>query len=651
MYILHFTFDNMTKLRLGIATALAAAVTTAFLRAAPVLKVTITALPNPAPQSGADFGESVTGIGDVNGDGVGDVAVGAPGANRVYVFSGQNRALLRTIADPNGTGHRFGFAVSSTSDVNGDGIDDLVVGAPGPVPSPLVLPCVVMPCPVPDPLYGRAFVFSGATGALIRTLVPTNEFTGFGISVAPLGDVTGDSVPDIAVGMVPLGTASSFGRAYAFSGASAAMLWSTDEPGGKQVPSFGFRLAAIGDLTGDGRRDLLVSAPFHDADPDPNVFLLAGAVYLLSGATGAIVRTHTNPTPADNDLFGSSIAAVGDQNGDGGEDYAIGHSGKDVVHLVNGKTGASSGTVSGPQAAAAFGFSLAAVGDQDGDGRADFWIGAPAAGKAYLVTFSGTTLATAVDAGQAPPSGGFGWSMSATGNLGGDSPADLIVGKPGEASGSGTAFIVTLAANKPPVANAGADQTIECAASTGTTVTLDASGSSDPDGDALTYVWRDSNNVVVATTAVTTVSLALGTHTFTVTVSDAFGGVDTDSVAIVVDDTTVPTLTLELSPSVLWPPNHSLVPIAASFSASDACDASPAIRLMSVSSNELDNGSGDGNTSTDIQGADIGTADPSLLLRAERAGGGTGRVYTITYAAVDASNNTVTATRQVTVPH
>jgi hypothetical protein len=623
----------------------------ALLGAAPTLKVTVLPVPQPAPQTGADFGESVAGLGDVDGDGVADLAVGAPGTDRVYILSGATRGVLRTIADPNGTGHRFGFAVAPAGDVNGDGVDDVAVGAPGPSPAPLPLPCVLPPCATPDPSYGRAFVFSGKTGGLIHTVVPADDFVGFGISVASLGDVNGDGVPDLAVGMVPFGASSSIGRVYAFSGATNALLWIAAEPGGKQLPSFGLRLGSIGDLNGDGRRDLLVSAPFHDVNPDPAVGVYAGAVYLVSGATGAIFRTHSSATPTDNALFGSAVAGAGDQNGDGLEDYAIGESGEGLVHLFSGKTGASAGTLSAPASGDSFGFTLAPVGDQDGDGHVDFWVGAPGGGKVYLMTWSGTSLAAAVDSAPAPPSGGFGWSLAATGNLGGDSTGDLIVGKPGDGSGNGAAFIVLLAANKPPVAKAGADQVIECASPNGTAVTLNGSASSDPDGDALTFEWRDSNGHVIANAATVNVSIGLGTHTFTLTVSDGFGGVASDSVVVAVNDTTAPTLTLGLVPDRLWPPNHQLTPIAASAAASDVCDASPSIQLVSIVSSEPDNGLGDGNTGGDIQDAEIGANDGSFRLRSERSGTGPGRVYTVTYSAVDASKNTTTAIALVTVPH
>ena len=143
----------------------------------------------------------------------------------------------------------------------------------------------------------------------------------------------------------------------------------------------------------------------------------------------------------------------------------------------------------------------------------------------------------------------------------------------------------------------------------------------------------------------------LGTHTVTLTVSDG-GLIDTDSVNItVLQDTTAPTLNVTLSPNMLWPPNHKLVKITATIDASDTCDVSPTVKLLSITSNEPDNGLGDGNTRDDIQGAEFGTDDREFLLRAERSGTGSGRLYSVTYETVDASGNVTEATAEVTVPH
>ena len=117
------------------------------------------------------------------------------------------------------------------------------------------------------------------------------------------------------------------------------------------------------------------------------------------------------------------------------------------------------------------------------------------------------------------------------------------------------------------------------------------------------------------------------------------------------NDTTPPIISVTLSPDVLWPPNHKMIEISASVTISDDVDPSPTFVLTSIESNEPDNGKGDGNTVGDIQGDDLGTPDVSFQLRAERAGGGDGRIYTVTYTATDASGNSASGSATVTVPH
>jgi len=204
--------------------------------------------------------------------------------------------------------------------------------------------------------------------------------------------------------------------------------------------------------------------------------------------------------------------------------------------------------------------------------------------------------------------------------------------------------------NGTPVADAGSDQTVEQTNHAGAEVTLDGSGSSDPDGDSLTYDWTWSGGS--ATGENPTVTLPSGATTITLTVSDDELS-DTDEVVITVVDTTPPEITVSVSPDTLWPPNHKMVEITATVTVSDMCDLSPVITLTSIASNEPDDakGNGDGNTENDIQGAEFGTKDYAFLLRAERAGNGDGRVYTITYTATDASGNRVIGTAIVIVPH
>jgi hypothetical protein len=112
-----------------------------------------------------------------------------------------------------------------------------------------------------------------------------------------------------------------------------------------------------------------------------------------------------------------------------------------------------------------------------------------------------------------------------------------------------------------------------------------------------------------------------------------------------VGDRTPPTLKVAASPAMLWPPNNKLVPVTVAVTVSDDTDPNPAVTLVSIT------GDDSGNVAKDIAGAALGTDDRSFELRAQRSGSGTGRTYTITYGAKDASGNSTTARTAVTVPH
>jgi hypothetical protein len=118
-----------------------------------------------------------------------------------------------------------------------------------------------------------------------------------------------------------------------------------------------------------------------------------------------------------------------------------------------------------------------------------------------------------------------------------------------------------------------------------------------------------------------------------------------------VRDTQPPQVALALSHQELWPPNHRLVTVTATVQVTDRCDPSASFQLLSVTSNERDDGQGDGDTSGDIQGVEPGTPDTSFLLRAERSGAGSGRVYTVVYRARDGAGNVAPAVAVVRVPH
>lgn len=209
-------------------------------------------------------------------------------------------------------------------------------------------------------------------------------------------------------------------------------------------------------------------------------------------------------------------------------------------------------------------------------------------------------------------------------------------------------------ANKPPVANAGASQTLECAGHAGTLVTLNGSSSSDPDGDVLSFVWTDETNKVVGNTAVAQVNLACGAHTFTLTVTDPGKLSSTATTSVIVQDTTAPSLSVSLSPDVLRPANHKLVQVTATIQTSDNCDANPAVELVSITSSEPQHDRDEHGRRLDIQAVGggpvpFGTDVRTFLLRAEHSEHHTPLVYIVTYQARDAAGNTTLATALVSV--
>jgi hypothetical protein len=200
--------------------------------------------------------------------------------------------------------------------------------------------------------------------------------------------------------------------------------------------------------------------------------------------------------------------------------------------------------------------------------------------------------------------------------------------------------------NRPPVANAGPDENIECSGHDGTPVTLNGTDSNDPDGDALTFTWTGPFGT--ATGSAPTVSLPNGSHTITLTVTDEPGASATDTVVMTVADTTPPEITSAVADrSSLWPPNHRMVPVTIAVTATDACSPTVTCAITEVTSDEPVDGGGDGNTSPDWEI----TGDLTVDLRAERAGGGDGRVYTITVGCSDDAGNTATRGVEVAVPH
>jgi hypothetical protein len=163
-------------------------------------------------------------------------------------------------------------------------------------------------------------------------------------------------------------------------------------------------------------------------------------------------------------------------------------------------------------------------------------------------------------------------------------------------------------------------------------------GSYDPEGGALTYAQDPAG------------PYGLGDTMVTLTVTDETGLSDSCTATVTVVDTTPPELMVSLSPDTLWAPNHQMVDITATVIATDNC-GEPMVVLTGLTSNEPDDGSGDGSTINDIQDAEIGMADFNFKLRAERSAHGEGRIYTASYAAMDSSGNMTGADAIVFVPH
>jgi len=209
-------------------------------------------------------------------------------------------------------------------------------------------------------------------------------------------------------------------------------------------------------------------------------------------------------------------------------------------------------------------------------------------------------------------------------------------------AGAPDAFVSHIVVNHAPVADAGPDQRVAADAACRAAVTLDATRSSDPDGDRLSYAWSGAFGSAAA--AQPTVTLGTGVNAIALTVDDGDGGVASDEVRVSVINSVAPAIGAATAvPSRISPPNHQMVPVSIDAIVSPACGTTATCRITSVTSSEPANATGDGHTGTDW----IITGPMTLQLRAERSGSGAGRVYTITVECTDSDGNA--SSRSVTV--
>lgn len=347
--------------------------------------------------------------------------------------SAHGQELLSSYASPVNDSLTRSF--TAIGDVNGDGVTDHLSGAPG-----------------ANNQLGQATVHSGANGALLTTL--SGDFTGsqFGWSVAAVHDVDGDGVPDFAVGAPASSTPAATGTVFVYSGASANLIRRIS--GSTAGDGFGFGLAGLGDIDGDGLADLLISSPFADSS--------RGQVSAYSGDTGALLATRLGGQAGD--LYGASLAGTlssGDGSpepiigksllsGDGSPEPIIGAalSGDGSPEPIIGATQAANGgpgyieiltrdnltllaTVQGDQNGDRFGWSVSQAGDVDGDGTLDFIAGAhpdSQLASGYARVLSGWDGATLLLLSDNTSDSGFGSSVAGIGDVDGDGHDDLAVG-------------------------------------------------------------------------------------------------------------------------------------------------------------------------------------------------------------------------------
>lgn len=418
-------------------------------------------------------------VGDFDGDGTDDLAIGAPcsaasatAAGAVHILYGP-LAEGRSLADADATllgaaaGDFLGEGLAAV-DLDGDGADELVTSSPGPFvgAGPAGDACFATPVQSGTNRPGEAYVLRGGerrsgtavareeADAVLAGLSPADFF---GLDVAGTGDVDGDGEADLLVGAhgpgsLPSGGGSAFLFTQPLEGQVSAAQATTQLFGEAPADLAGVSLAS-GDLDGDGHTDLFVGAPGHEVSVER-----AGRVYVLhdtsSGPSSLTAAGAVLEGAAPHDFAGRGMV-VGQLVGGPAVDIAVGAPGSNTVYLVEGGERLS-GNVALTDAshriegeAGGVGYALAVV-DLDGDGTDSLVVGRPATGLtddggevAIFSTIQGElTLDQASDRYLGAPTDDAGYALAA-GDLTGDGIDDLAVGAVGlDHGGPGRAYVV-----------------------------------------------------------------------------------------------------------------------------------------------------------------------------------------------------------------
>jgi len=381
------------------------------------------------------LGRSLAPVGDVDRDGRDDLAVGAPGATgstgEVWIVSGATGQVLRVLPGT-ATGDAFGVSLAAAGDRDGDGVDELLVGAPGHDPAG-------------RQEAGAVWLVSPATGSFLQVYEGLSAGDRLGVSVAAAGDLDGDGWPEVLAGAwwaSPGGQAEA-GMAVLFRGADAAVLHTF--PGPAAGAHLGAAVAAGPDLDGDGWPEALLGAP----DAPTATLAEAGLVEVRSLATGAFLGSLAGA--GVNTDFGFALAFAGDVDGDGREDFLVGAPLDDpggvanagAVRLYSGAGLALLQEFAGESFMDQLGYAVAGPGDLNGDGIPDLAAGArfatpdpaslAAAGTAFL--WSGASGREMARFPGLEAQDHQGTAVAAAGDVDGDGWPDLAVGAPGNPTG------------------------------------------------------------------------------------------------------------------------------------------------------------------------------------------------------------------------